>query len=356
MKKSLYIVLLSLAAFSIGIVYVTARLATKSHVGTGGFIRNLTNESPMPVDTLNLGFNSFYIAGITDHYLFLGNIVAPRRMIMVEMSSLDTMHVDLEISNPNRMRFNSVRLLVDSPSFVLADGSVPVIFVGNLLDRIARPLLRDRVFFMDLLRIDSTSFVITTLDRSKKRILAQLNVSPFGLAVSPQLLEEQVDGLFCTHGMMHFDKMRKRLVYLYSYRNEYLLTDSDLNLLSCGNTIDTMYNAHIEVANIQSKSSTTFSSPPVIVNRQSALDGDLLYVNSTLLADNEIDDQFRRVSVIDVYDVNTNQYVKSIYLPDLGRDKLTYFGVKGDKLFAIYRDQLISYKLPGTGFVKEDRL
>src|SRR5690606_14246049 len=73
--------------------------------------------------------------------------------------------------------------------------------------------------------------------------------SPY-FAFEYDILEKQIDGLFSVNGMLHYNKELNRVVYLYSYRNQFMVLDTAMRLLYRANTLDTIAHAHIKVAHI----------------------------------------------------------------------------------------------------------
>ncbi|MCG1037959.1 hypothetical protein KI686_16295, partial [Polaribacter sp. DS7-9] len=98
-------------------------------------------------------------------------------------------------------------------------------------------------------------FAIRTLSsESKAYVLGSLTDTLPYIKLAPHILEKQIDGLFCTDGMLHYNRKRHQLIYLYYYRNQYILMDTLLNIVHKGNTIDTNRVAKINPVKIQSQS------------------------------------------------------------------------------------------------------
>jgi len=160
------------------------------------------------------------------------------------------------------------------------------------------------------------------------------------------LLEKQIDGLFCTDGMLHYDRATSQMIYVYFYRNQFLCMDTSMNLLFRGNTIDTIGHARIKVARIESENSITLAGPPAIVNRRSYACQNRLFVNSSLMGKNEDPDEFNSNSVIDVYDLGKEgKYIMSFYLPDYQGYKMKMFAASRNEFIAIHGRYLIRYNL-----------
>lgn len=329
-----------------GLVVVLFLKATPGDVATNGFVRRFRDVRVLsPVDTLDLNYNSFYIAGKGRTHLYLGNIVSPQHLLAVDIACLDSERVKLQLPEAIKKGYWSINVRVDSPNYYLADGAVPFIYRGRLDDKLSNRLLEDGIYFLDFLPLDSNAFAVRTISRAREGRLGKLSLNPFHLNYPSGLLERQLDGLLCTDGMLHYDRWSRRLVYLYRYRNQFLVMDSDLNLRYKGTTIDTNTVAKIGVATVASTNSVTFSRPPLVVNKESCMDAQRLYVLSSLLADNDEMHEAGSASVVDVYDLQACQYAFSFYIPDYDGRKVTHFQAFEKRLIAQYSDKIVSFTL-----------
>ena len=161
----------------------------------------------------------------------------------------------------------------------------------------------------------------------------------------PGILTKQIDGLFCTDGVLNYDHGTQKLVYTYYYRNEYILLDKDLNIIKTGHTIDTTNAAHIKVAKINSDKSVTLAAPPEFVNLRSSLSGNWLFIHSPVKAINEQENEFANNSVIDVYTVSNDKYRFSIHIPDLNHKKISALQVRETNLYVIQDKFLTIFRL-----------
>lgn len=332
-------------ALSVGIPCVLFFAAHVKRAPLNGFHRLFSGQRVAKlVASVNLGFDSYYIAGNAKRHLYLGNVVAPRHMLIVEGQTLDTVGVKLALVNPDHLQFWSVTVKVDSPSFYMVDGSVPAIFKG-MLDTREAYLIDRKTFFLDFEPMCASTYAIRGLSLSKEGRLGRLSGEPPCAEFPCGLLERQVDGIFCTDGMMHYSDGERKLVYIYFYRNQYLVMDDSFNLLVRANTIDTTSVAKIEVSSMSSGDSRSLSAPPLVVNKQSCVYRRWLFVNSSLVADNENADDFSENSVIDVYDLDQGHYLYSFYVPNFHRERLRYFQVFHNKLVALFSRHLVSFDL-----------
>lgn len=345
--KTTILMLIGVLIFSIGIVvYSFLYNSDKANYQHTSFNRNFLHDAIQLTSQLDIQYNSYYLAGATQENIYFGNVTAPWKMLMTNTMLSDSQHVKLQTEGQDDFTFHSIYVTVDSPYFYLVEGSIPAIFKGNIVDWYGYRHTYGNAPFLESKPINETSFVMRTISsRSKEFTLGkQMNFHPY-VKLAPGLLEKQIDGSFCTDGMLHFNKELGMLVYVYYYRNQFICADTSLNLLYRGNTIDTISQAKITVAKIKSDSTITLSSPPLTVNNKSCVSGNWLFINSNILAKNEGVKDFEHSSVIDVYNLKDGQYQFSFYLPEHKGKKVREFKVYDYMLIAMYDHYVLKYQL-----------
>ena len=165
------------------------------------------------------------------------------------------------------------------------------------------------------------------------------------MMASNGVLEKQLDGKFCTDGMLLFDNYNSSLLYMYYYRNQFIVLDTNLHILAKYKTIDTTNKVSITLDTIYSENRVTFSSPPGIVNKRATLSNKLLFINSALKASNEDEQLNNQDNDIDIYRLDNGNYAFSFTLPAFRKQKLSSMIVSGNMLFGIYDSYLISFEL-----------
>lgn len=352
MNKRIAIWIVGCFLISIGVVVALFAVSKDVRQQPGSFLREFPPHPALEGEAFDLEFNSYYIAGATDQHVYLGNYTSPLHMLIINTVRTDTQHVKLNVKGIMDQKFWSIRVKVDPPYYYVTDGAVPIIYRGNVHDWSAEQYAHDNAYYQDIVPITKESFFIRALGKpDRQNILGKITTFTPHLDMKPGILQKQVDGIFCTDGMMQYNKTRNELIYLYRYRNEYIVLDTNLNVLRRQHTIDTTTRAKIEVKTIESSGSSTFSSPSRIVNRTSSISDNLLFVNSMLLAKNEHPKAHDNATVIDVYTLATGEYLFSFYIYDYkGREKLRMFSVLGDKLFALFDEHLQVWKLEDRHF------
>lgn len=333
-------------AMSIAVVLMLFIISGVGKEQRNNFLRNFVSTPDMVGTPLNTSPKSYYIAGGTSHTLYLANQVADFDLLVVNIANLDTQHVRLSVDGIALENLPSLKVTVDSPYVYVVNGILPIALRGNTHNWKAERYLHESAYFVESVPIGPGSLAIRSLSSiTNEHVLGVETTNPPEVRLVPGLLEKQIDGIFCTDGMLHYSKALGCLVYVYFYRNQYLCMDTAMHLLYRGRTVDTVSRAKLKVSTISSDGMATLSSPPFTVNRSSCVSGKWLYVNSALMARNEDQQAFAVHSVIDVYDIEAGAYGFSFYVPRYKNNRMTGFRVFGDKLVARYKEVILVFDI-----------
>lgn len=311
------------------------------------FLRLLPLHPVIGGKSIDVKYNSYYIAGATSHHVYLGNTSSPLHLLALNTALTDSVSIELRVDGIMDQKFWSLRVRVDSPNFYLYDGAVPRLYKGNVSDWHARRFPYDSVYFLDFAPIGSSTFWIKSLSAEHgESLLGKISNDTPHYQLKTGLLEKQLDGIFCVDGIMLDDRESNRLIYVYYYRNEYIVMDTSLSLQYRANTIDTISQAKIKVGTFSEHQTRTMTAPPLMVNKGGAVYQNWLFVNSNLLAKNEHPKVFDEASVIDVYQMTTRKYEFSFYLYHYGRkERVRYFNFSGNKLLVLFDTHLEVFDL-----------
>lgn len=341
--KTKIISLVAGALLSIAVVIVLFRISDKITRHHNSFIRNFP-KAAYKTQEVDLGYNSFYFAGHDQDKVYLGNVSTPTQLYTVKNNTLFKEDKLIELDKVERP-FNAFQVRVSPPYFYAYDGTVSCIYSGRVADWKAR--LRwigdnfiDQAVFIDSQRIafreqSKAGTKIGTIDLSKNGIVKYGN----------DILQKQSDGIFDVDGKLLFDSSQKKIVYLYTYRNQYTVADSRLQIAYRGTTIDTISQAQISVAVLKDREQQKMSQPPLKVNRAALAYGNLLFVNSGILGRYEPEEMWDVASIIDIYNLTDQSYVASMYIHDVHNKKMRSFMISGDQLYALVGDAMVTYKL-----------
>lgn len=341
--------LVALASTSIsGIAIVTILFFTSEDVMAkeNPFIRRFDPYAIKKISETRLQNAAFYIAGVESGKIYLGNHDAPLQIIVIDTAFENKQHHTIQLDRDD-FPFRSVEVRVQDSHFYVYDGMVPVIYKGKITDWKAKMIYHGNDFFTKAIVIDSTRIAF----RGQKKNTGEhlMGVFHFGkdknTTFSPAFLEKQIDGIFDTDGTMQYSKELRNLVYTYYYRNLYIVGDDSLSVLYKGNTIDTTTKAKLNVIKVKLSGDTKLAAPPYMVNKNSAVYNNLLFVNAALKGRFENEEVWNQASVIDLYDIAKKEYLSSFYIYDSGKIKMKYFHVTANNMYVISGQVLQKYSL-----------
>lgn len=298
------------------------------------------------IASLDLKLNSFYFAGADSSHVYLGNITAPLLITTLNKELIKTQSKMIDLNNKD-LPFRGVRISVRSPYFFVTDGTVPCIFRGKTSSWKAELVHQKDEYYGTSLALDSTSLAVETYSKTTgDRILGVINIGKRGRTIlNPEILQKQFDGVFDTDGQLLYSEGMDKIIYLYTYRNQFTIADRDLKIASRGTTIDTITHAQLIIAKDKKRQQRQFSSPPLFVNKNSSVYQNLLFVNSAIPGRYEDDRMWKRTSIIDVYDLFSKSYLLSFTIQNLEDRKMKSFVVYKDKLYTLIGNQIICYKI-----------
>lgn len=311
------------------------------------FIRRFIQGSARKIAEVDLKSNSQYFAGADGNTIYMGDNMAPLHITAYDTLLKVKHHYKIQLEREN-FPFRTVQVRIAPPYFYLMDGTVPVIYKGNISNWKAKLLMHDNNYYFSKAEIiDSNKIVFRAQElKSLNNTLGTFTFSDsLKVDYAPTLLQKQIDGFFDTDGMMHFDIQQQKFIYIYYYRNQFITADKNLNLIYRGNTIDTTTKAKLKVAVIKETGQRKLASLPSTVNQLTAFSDNLLFVNSKLIGRYEPKEMWKEASIVDVYNIEKNTYLSSIYIYDVNKSKVHSIIISGNNLFAIVGHHLHKYRL-----------
>jgi len=328
---------------SVIFVTVLALMSSSANEAENGFIRNLPPLKIVGESFKNIKNNAWYIGGANDSGVYLGNNIVPGRIAKVDNHL--TSYSEISLTGFDTVKIHrGAYIQIDSLNLYLMDGTKPLILRANIVDLHFRQRLK-ATYFTGGIPLTYTSLALRSIYEGVGAVLIKKNLESEAIKTT-KLLQKQIDGIFCTDGeLVKVPGPSSKMIYVYYYRNQFLCTDSNLNLLYKGKTIDTISRAQIKVAKIVSTGETTMAAPPLYVNKRACANSKYLFVQSALRANNETEYMIKDVSMIDVYAIADGKYQFSFYLPDFRGFKVRDFKVYGQSLYALYDHYLYKYQL-----------
>ncbi|MCG8386110.1 MAG: hypothetical protein MJA30_11255 [Cytophagales bacterium] len=346
MRGRSFILLASLFFGSILSITLLFEFTANQPVLKHGFSRAIPVPSFDKQTVLNLKSNSYYFAGASEGAIYLGHGKVGTHILEADL--LLERKIELTIVVPDSMRNRLSRIAVHNDIFYFADKGKGYVWKGLLNKPRIQPFFSQQLSLLDLVPIHNNALAVRAINQElqESRLSKISPSSSANLKEQPELLEKQIDGVFCTDGSLVYNPDMNVLVYLYYYRNQFIVMDTSLNLLYRGNTIDTTSQVQIQVAEVESQDMSTMSAPPLLVNKRMAVSNQRLFVHSNLLSQNEEETQFKKSAVIDMYDLaKDGAYISSFYVPNYKGYRLREFKIEGEYLVALHHQYLITYKL-----------
>lgn len=311
------------------------------------FIRKFVHMSCNKVSTAVLYNKNLYFAGSDKGTIYLADRLAPLYVTAYDTALKIKKNFKIELKD-DKYPFRSVQVKIVPPYFLLLDGTIPIIYRGKISDWKADILMKESgYYFSNAAVIDSVHIAFRTQnEKSGENILGIFSFKN-GLqsSLNGSLLEKQIDGFFDTDGMMNYSVDNKIFIYLYYYRNEFIVTDDKLQLRFRGNTIDTNKTAKLKPVFIKEIGRRKLASPDYIVNRLSTVRRDQLFVNSMLSGRYEDKQMWKTTSIVDVYDLSSKTYISSFYIYNANDGRMRDMLVVDNNVYVIAGTELCRYTL-----------
>ena len=231
------------------------------------FVRRFPNHAQPEYNKLDLGLNSYYFAGHDDKTIYLGNYKAPAYVAIVDTSLNIKDSLRIQPDQPN-LPFKDIKISVIPPYFFITDGTIPAVFKGNISNWKAKRQTGQIPYFTAIEAMDSLNIALRLTSLKKMRhTLAIYNLPQQKVLIQDTtLFKKQVEGIFDADGMLQYNQQNQQIHYILFYRNQFLTTDRNLNLISKGKTIDTIETANIKVS-VTTKGDKEMGAPPILINK-----------------------------------------------------------------------------------------
>ena len=312
------------------------------------FIRRYLPHGVVEDQTIDLQVNSFYFSGHHNDTIYLGNYTAPLRYIAID-ENLQRQDFQIQIDSIH-LPYSQLKFKTLYPDFYLADGTIAIVFKGKLDNQHKQQPTRlysyQEAYFTDFIPVDSTTIVFKgQSSKNFQNVLGLIDQkSTTKVKLTPDLLQSDSDGVFDTDGIIGYSKEQQQLIYTYYYKNQFIQTDKELNLLNKQSTIDTTKTTLITSAKL-STGENKITTPVRAINSKVIAHRNLLFIISNSMGQNESKQMWKQASIVDVYDFTSNSYIGSFYINHLGEDKLSDFIVTNHYLYGLFDKQLVRYQL-----------
>jgi len=350
-KKQHYGTLVGLGSFSIGIIVALFLNLEKTNHERNDFVR-LFSDDVMKLDKqMDLDLNSYYFSGVDNDFIYLGNVTAPLRLTLVstDLSQKEEIILTMDFMD---YPFRSLKTVVVPPYFYLYDGTVPCLYKGNIGEWVARKQSEPISTFSELVPMDIDLFTIRSILNEKQ--VFTLGVLDYrNDSIVQRIFEKGLPGqgnnIFDTDGTLTYNSTLNQTVYTFYYRNQFVLYSGQLDSLIFGNTIDTISQARIEIAELKDGTITT-SKPPEIVNQRTATFKQYLLVRSKILGRLEPVEIWNKSVIVDVYDLQSLSYKFSFHINNIDKNFMRDFVFNNNRMYSLAGQFLGSYDIKGQQF------
>ncbi len=343
--KSKNYLLLSAWIMLISSVIVIIIFQSSEHIikKENNFTRRFLMHPVLEDKTIKLDSDQLYFAGISGNYLFLGNKQYPQTLSIIDtdFNAISKMRI---IPDNLNYPFRNLQMKVKSPDYYFYDGTIPVIYRGKVGSPVAHTISLRDAYFSQMAVLDSAHFALRTQSRQNKSLtLAELNLKEKPkVRLYSNILEKQIDGVFDSDGKLIAIQNSKLFIYLYSYRNQFIIFNSKFEVQKRLNTIDTISKAHIKTIAL-SNGKHKLAAPPVKVNRNISANRNIVFIQSDLRGKYESVYSWNKGKVIDIYRSDHQEYIGSFYVYNKGNFIISDFMVTDQYFYAIVGNELTRY-------------
>lgn len=354
MKTSNLIIILSISAvFSSSLVTALFLVSEEAIDRNNAFIRRYPHHPIKKVNQFDLGYNSYYIAGVTKDSIYLGNYTAPRHLLAIDKQLRDTSVITLNLDRKSEFNFKKIQVQVDDGQFYLFDGTIPIIYKGDTANWYGKIISYGDAYFSKILRLAENIYIIQSrITSNNENELGKLAIYPETTIVqfNRSILKKQINGIFDVDGFLLYNKEHDKTLYVYRYRNEFKIISPDLELNYTRKTIDTISIAQLDLLRDSDNNLIKLGPNAIVVNQHADTFGDYLFIASERLGKFEPEEMLNQATIIDTYNFPKNKYDFSFYLYDVQNQKIKDFKIEGDQLFGIAGSILVSYELKPSYF------
>ncbi len=348
MKKKIFYIVLTMVISS---AVVVGLFVSSEHImkRENPFVRRFMPHHIDKAKYLDLEVNSYYIAGLTNDTIYLGNYTAPLLITAVATNLGKKMEHQIKLDETQRS-FRSLTIRVQGQEFFVGDGTIAIIYKGSTADWTATKYMKENIYFSLLQPLENNSFLFRSQRAANgEHVLGRLQVSDStSFLLYDNVLQKQIDSVFDTDGQLVTDAKTNQGVYTYYYRNQYLVYQPQHNKFTTGKTIDTTSLAKIEITTL-ANGERKMGAPPQKVNSKTYAYNGLLYVKSELMGRNEPRSMWKQASIIDVYDYNKNEYLYSFYAYDHQGDNIKEFALNDRYFFGLVGNSLVRWGIRELG-------
>ncbi|WDF67180.1 protein kinase [Sphingobacterium oryzagri] len=336
-----------LLALAIASVYLLWLSSDDSNLRNNGFTRQLIGAELHPVKTFPIPEDSKYLVGIVADTLYLSDRKVGKVTALCKHTGTYRQWI-IPLDSAYRSEFaKSSGLQLDGHYIYLYDGAKRRIVRQRLLDGSVHQYAVSDVFTRLQPISAQTAIIRKFIAGERDQALYRYDFATGKSSKQTRLTAVQTDGGFSSSGLLAYDPQRQRLAYVARYANHIRVLDSNLRVISNGNSIDTFHYYRTRAVAVQRRATDilTNDGPQKSVNQHAVMTNNRLYIHSMIKADNEKLSDFESSTAIDVYNQDNLQYLGSYRLRHRSKASLRNFYVKQDTLYAMFPSFIYRYEI-----------
>lgn len=314
------------------------------HAPLENFTRVICKEPLQPLTLVRTAAQR-YAGEENGRYYFTGQ--SPKYLLSYDKALTHPKQLELTI-NPTRKMQSRFHAMVQSGKVTLFAGNYPAIIQADISGSHTASLLSIKEgVFSRICTINDSVFIVRGYMHNSglNQLFYRYNTSSKKIEKQAQTFVQDDAGL-SSDGLLHYDKLRKQLLYIQFYTNKIHFFNPDLTTIKIDSTINPNPTTSTKFSQVGAQGKQIkHTSPKQVINRRNCIFRNILFNQSGIKSKDEKLSIFRENATIDCYLLPHTQYLGSFYIPLKGQQLLD-FGIHEDTLIAVYSKSIVTYKLP----------
>lgn len=337
--KSKFYIILGLSLLAIMILSTLNATMKRPNKEVNGFKRKYLSLQVSEVARTGLDFNAREISSVENDSIFIAGPIPGEVYLYTQLLEKSER---IKVTLPTVFKLAPVFYTsVDYPYLTILGGAARCIIHCNLKDKTCKITNINTAGFANAIAITDNSFIIRTTDSDHNSLFKKIMLPENKVLTEENISDKLGDGGFTYDGKLSYDPISNKLVFVSFYNNNLCCFDTSLHPIYKGHTIDTFRSSQTSLR--KTKTSITFSKPPIGYNKYNYAFNGTLYVKSSLRADNELsrDDQ----TVIDTYSIPDGRYLGSFFIPLKSGDVRKFAVTENNRLVTLGNRSLSIFSL-----------
>ncbi|KUJ56393.1 MauE/DoxX family redox-associated membrane protein [Chryseobacterium aquaticum] len=326
------------SSLSVFLMYLQSEKALRKN---NNFTRRYIPHAIQEENKLDISYNSFYFIGQDSQNIILGNTTAPLNLTIVKKDLSTSLKFRIPL-NTKIYNFKSIKVTWLTPNYYIYDGTVPAIFQGNLKDnKPAKRLVFGDMYFDQLSVISENNYLFRSQSTKFKNFAIGTYKSQKG-ELNYNVLGTQKTGYIENDGLLLTDEQRNNSVYLYYYKNEFVVLNN-LNAESKRFKLIS-YKPDQKTETVKLPDGSTKIKNPLQQSVKNAfVANNILFVNSNSKARHDGTMQWNKASIIDFYKINQQYYSGSFLVPNRHGEKVKDMLIADEYLYILIGNEIVKY-------------